>query len=57
MHILVYCIFSISVISPSDGYFGVMNENGTWNGLIKQVIDQVRFIIELQYGAASFVNH
>ena len=37
--------FDYEMFEAEDGYFGSLNEDGTWNGAIHELIEKVEHII------------
>ena len=39
--------FTYEIYVSPDGMYGAQTDNGTWNGMIGEIVNEVRFIIEL----------
>ena len=49
--------FTYDVHETQDGFFGSLNEDGTWNGAIRELIEKVQANIKLgPYSSASLKN-
>ena len=39
--------FTYEIYVSPDGMYGAQTDNGTWNGMIGEIVNEVGFIIEL----------